>query len=135
MCKQKCTIKYLYNASLYTTMGLPGGTRGQEPTCQARRHKRGGLHPLVRKTPWRKKWQPTPVFLPGESHGQRSLAGYSPQECSKSQITEVTQQACVPGCFGATTAKQSSCNPAHIMGKAYNIYQLIFSRKSLTNPG
>ena len=29
------------------------------------------------KTPWRRKWQPTPVFLPGESHGQRSLAGYS----------------------------------------------------------
>jgi len=34
--------------------------------------------PWVRKTPWRRKWQPTPVFLPGESHGQRSLAGYSP---------------------------------------------------------
>ena len=32
----------------------------------------------VRKIPWRRKWQPTPVFLPGESHGQRSLAGYSP---------------------------------------------------------
>ena len=35
-----------------------------------------GLIP-VRKIPWRRKWQPTPVFLPGESHGQRSLAGYS----------------------------------------------------------
>ena len=34
--------------------------------------------PWVRKTPWRRKWQPTPVFLPGKSHGQRSLAGYSP---------------------------------------------------------
>ena len=32
----------------------------------------------VRKIPWRRAWQPTPVFLPGESHGQRSLAGYSP---------------------------------------------------------
>ena len=34
--------------------------------------------PWVRKIPWRRKWQPTPVFLPGKSHGQRSLGGYSP---------------------------------------------------------
>ena len=37
------------------------------------------LHSWVRKIPWRRKWQTTPVFLPGESHGQRSLAGYSPR--------------------------------------------------------
>jgi len=37
-----------------------------------------GLDPWVRKLLWRRTWQPTPVFLPGESHGQRSLAGYSP---------------------------------------------------------
>ena len=37
-----------------------------------------GFHPRVGKIPWRRKWQPTPVFLPGESHGQRSLEGYSP---------------------------------------------------------
>ena len=37
-----------------------------------------GFDPWVRKIPWRRKWQPTPVFLPGESHGQRSLVGYSP---------------------------------------------------------
>ena len=36
------------------------------------------VHPWVRKISWRRKWQPTPVFLPGESHAQRSLAGYSP---------------------------------------------------------
>ena len=41
--------------------------------------KRLGLDPWVRKILWRRKWQPTPVFLPGESYGQRSLAGYSPQ--------------------------------------------------------
>ena len=40
--------------------------------------KRPGLDPWVGKIPWSRKWQPTPVFLPGESHGQRSLAGYSP---------------------------------------------------------
>ena len=36
------------------------------------------VSPLVGKIPWRRKWQPTPVFLPGKSHGQRSLVGYSP---------------------------------------------------------
>ena len=36
------------------------------------------FNPRVRKIPWRREWQPTPVFLPGESHGQRNLAGYSP---------------------------------------------------------
>ena len=40
--------------------------------------------------PWRRKWQPTPVFFPGESHGQRSLAGYSPWSCKESNTTEVT---------------------------------------------
>ena len=39
---------------------------------------RPGFNPWVRKIPWRREWQPTPVFLPGESHGQRSLVGYSP---------------------------------------------------------
>ena len=37
---------------------------------------------------WRRKWQPTPVFLPGESHGQRSLAGYSPWGGKESDTTE-----------------------------------------------
>ena len=42
------------------------------------------------KISWRRKWQPTPVFLPGESHGQRSLVGYSPQGRRESDATEVT---------------------------------------------
>ena len=39
---------------------------------------RPGLDPWVGKFPWRRKWQPTPVFLPGKSHGGRSPVGYSP---------------------------------------------------------
>ena len=62
---------------MYITLGFPGGTSGKEPTCQYRRHKRCRFHPWARKIPWRRAWQPTPVFLPGESHGQRSLVGYS----------------------------------------------------------
>ena len=43
--------------------------------------------PWVRQIPWRRKWQVTPVFLPGESHGQRSLAGYSPWGRKESDTT------------------------------------------------
>ena len=46
---------------------------GKEPACQCRRHKRCGFDLWVGKIPWRRAWQPTAVFLPGESHGQRSL--------------------------------------------------------------
>ena len=42
----------------------------------------------VGKMPWRRKWQPTAVFLPGESHGQRGLVGYSPQGRTESEITD-----------------------------------------------
>ena len=55
-----------------------GGASGKEPTCQCRRQ-RYRFNPRVGKIPWRRAWQPTPVFLPGESHGQRNLAGYSPR--------------------------------------------------------
>ena len=44
--------------------------------------------PWVGKVPWRRKWQPTPVFLPGEPHGQRSVVGYSPRGCKESDMTE-----------------------------------------------
>ena len=47
--------------------GFPGGAGGKEPSCQCRRHKRRGLSPWVWKIPWRRKWQPAPVFLPEES--------------------------------------------------------------------
>ena len=53
--------------------GFPGGTTGKEPTCQCRTCKRCGFDPWVGKIPWRRAWQSTPVFLPGESHGQKSL--------------------------------------------------------------
>ena len=48
----------------------------KNPPANAGDKRDGGFDPWVRKIPWRRKWQPTPVFLPEESHGQRSLAGY-----------------------------------------------------------
>ena len=51
----------------------------QQRIClQCRSHRRCKFYPWVGKIPWRREWQPTPVFLPGESYGQRSLVGYSP---------------------------------------------------------
>ena len=60
-------------------MGFTGGASGkkkwkEKPACQCRRHKRCWVGKIL----WSSKWQPTPVFLPGESRGQRSLSGYSP---------------------------------------------------------
>ena len=74
--------------------GFPGGTNGKEPACQCKRFKRLEFNSWVRKIPWRRKWQPTPLFLPGESHGQRSLVGYSPWNHKESDRTEVTQHTC-----------------------------------------
>ena len=56
-------------------MGLPQWLISKECACQCRRH---GFDPWVRKIPWRRKWQPTPAFLPRKYHGQRSLVGNSP---------------------------------------------------------
>ena len=53
--------------------GFPGGSDGKEYACNM-----GDLGSIPGLDPWRRAWQPTPVFLPGESHGQRSLVGYSP---------------------------------------------------------
>ena len=67
--------------------GLPRWCCGKESACQCRRL---GFDPWVRKIPWRRNWQPTPVFLPGKSHGQRSLQSYSPRGLKKSDTTEHT---------------------------------------------
>ena len=52
---------------------------------------RHGFNPGVGKISWRRAWKPTPVFFPGESHGQRSLVGYRPQGHKESDLTEVTE--------------------------------------------
>ena len=69
---------------------FPGGTSGKEPARQCRRHKRRWFDSWVRKIPWRRAWQPTPVFLPGKSKGQRNLVGYSPWGCKDSDAIEET---------------------------------------------
>ena len=68
--------------------GFLGGASGKEPARQCRRHQRCEFDPWVREIPWRRTWQPTPVFLPGKFHKQWSLMRYSPGDCKKSDLTE-----------------------------------------------
>ena len=70
---------------LYNVQGLPWWLSGKESACQRRRLR---FDPWVRKIPWRRKCQPTPVSLPGERHGQWSLAGYNPWSYKESDTTE-----------------------------------------------
>ena len=65
--------------------GIPWWLRQNRICLQCRRHR---FDPWVGKYPWRRKWQPTPLFLPGESLGQRSLTGYSPWGPKESAMTE-----------------------------------------------
>ena len=69
--------------------GLPGGSVVKNLVCSAEVAGDAGSIP-VGKIPWRRAWQPAPVFLSGESHGQRSLVGYSPQGRKESDMTEAT---------------------------------------------
>jgi len=65
-----------------------GGASGKESACQCKRYRRHRFNPWVGKIPWRRKLQPSSVFLPGEFHGQRSLVGYSPQHHKELDMTE-----------------------------------------------
>ena len=79
--------------------GFPGATNGKEHDCQCRRRKRHGSNPWVKKIPWRRalqyscleynQYKPAPIFLPGDSRGQRSLEDYCPLSHKKSDMTEV----------------------------------------------
>ena len=68
--------------------GFPVGTVVKNPPANTRDARDSVSVSWVRKIPWRRAWQPTLVFLPGESHGQRRLLGHSPWGCKKLDMTE-----------------------------------------------
>ena len=74
--------------------GFPGGSDSKQSACNA-----GSIPESGRKIPWRGAWHPNPVFLPGKSHGQRSLVGYGPWGCKESDTTEATQHRIHPYSF------------------------------------
>ena len=114
--------------------GLPWWLSGKESSCQCRRQR---LHPWVREIPWRRKRQPTPVFLPGKFHGQRNLVqGYSPG-IAKSQTwlsdqTTKKQQAW-QFCVGITQIKEcllsitpQACTSFHpLVLSKHNFWRLV----------
>ena len=83
---EKINFKFSTKFSL-ALQTATGYLSSKEPACQCRRH---GFDPWVGKIPWRRKWQPTPIFLPGKSHGQRILAGYSPWGSQKESWTRLS---------------------------------------------
>ena len=102
-------------------MGFPSGADGKESTCQGRRHRRHGFDPWVGKSPWSRKWQPTPVLLPGKFHGQRSLARATVTESQGHRITEsdTTEHAvaCCIMSFHDTTALCERSYYYHLTGE------------------
>ena len=69
-------------------LALPRWRSGKESACQGRKHKGRGFDPCVGKIPRRRKWQLTPIFLPGKLYGYRSLMGYSPCDRKEQDTTE-----------------------------------------------
>ena len=80
---------------------------GKQSACRCRSHRRPGLHPWAGKIPWRRKWHPTPVLLPGESHGQRSLVGYSPWGHKELDTSEQLNALSFPGGWRDTRGQDS----------------------------
>ena len=81
---------------LNTEIEIPGGSVGKKYACNVEDTEMQ-VHPRVQKIPWRRAWQHTSVFLPGEPRGQRNLVGHSPQGHKESDTTE-----------GRTTALQTA---------------------------
>ena len=93
----------------YTGNVLPQWCSGKESTCQYRSHRTLGFHLWVGKIPWSRKRQPTPVFLPGKFHEQRSLASYSPWGRQESDSwTHAHTQRTIQSTVATTWSTQSS---------------------------
>ena len=83
--KKYVIYTYIYLLYIWSHVDFPCGSDGKESACIA---KNPGFDLWFGKIPWRREWQPTPVFLPGKSHGQRILVGYSPWGHKESDIIE-----------------------------------------------
>ena len=120
-------VNYMISMSI---SGLPRWLSGKESVCQCRWPRRHRFNPWAGKIPWRRKWQPSIVFLLGKSHGQRSLVGCSPWGCKESDMTEHThmcswiwwpltlRECAMRGSWkGRQESKYAaSCNPCQAIG-------------------
>ena len=116
-------FSYTYHHFCSRFGGFPGGAGGEEPACQCRRCKRHRFDPWVGKIPWRRKALPNPVFLPGDSLGQRSLAGYSPYGHKDLDMTEATKHTCMGAPRGYCTKwSQTEKDKYHMTSLICGIY-------------
>ena len=99
-------------------VGLPRWGRGKKSTCQCRRCKRLRFNPWVGKIPWSGKWQPTPVFLPGKSHGQRSPAGHR-QGVTELDVTEHTHMLFGYGTAGGGLRSSTATGALSVAKRSY----------------
>ena len=101
---------------------LPWWLSGKESACHCRTR---GFHPWVRKGTWKRKWQPTPVFLPGTFHGWRKLVGYSPQDHKR-----VGHDWSLSSCVHAESLRSclTLCNPMDCSPPGSSIYGILQAR-------
>ena len=102
MCMVYVKNKIMHIQRVY--LGLPWQLSSKAPPA----YRRHGFHPWVWRIPWRRAWQPTPAFLPGKSHGQRSLAGYSPWGHKESDTTEATSHTCMQTAYLGKNRQKNS---------------------------
>ena len=107
-----------------SNMGFPRWCSGKESACRCRKCKRRGFNPWMGKIPWSRKWQPTPVFLPGKFHGQRSLVGYSPWSAkSQTLMSTHANPICFHVPFASTLYTSSSpCLPYFSPSSTWQIH-------------
>ena len=98
----------LSSVDRYSHPGLPRWVSDKESACQCRRC---GFVPWVEKISWSRKWQSTPVFLPGKFHGQRSLAGYCSWGCKRLRHNWTTKQQKQSSNQVEVQLIKLSCNP------------------------
>ena len=103
----------------YPLYRLPWWLSGKESVCQC---KRRGFNPWIKKIPWRGNWQPTPVFLPGKSHRQRSLVGYSPWSCKRVRCNLATKQLCSQSAWVCTSSLANFlCPDTRLQNKSFPV--------------
>ena len=115
---------------------MPGGAKGKDSSCQCRRYKRHRFSSWVRKIPWRKKWQPAPVFLLGKFHGQKSLVGYSSRglrvrhegatEKTQSEDNCFTILCCFPHYVNSNQHGALSCSGISASGSPLSLHSFTY---------
>jgi len=125
-CNTTMSISYMY---IYIYSGFPGDSSGKESACQCRACKKHGFDPWVEKIPWSRKWQLTPVFLPGKRHGQRNLVGCSPWGRKESDTAEqLSTHTYIPSLL--ILPPTSPCIPPHRLSQITELSSLCYAAAS-----